>query len=49
MLQLPYSTFIQNHMLIIASIIITAIGNVNISAIYRKLTYNLIEVLVQGF
>lgn len=38
MLQLPYSSSIQNHMLNMVSGIITAEGNNDISAIYRKLT-----------
>lgn len=40
MLQLPYSSSIQNHMLNMVSGIITAEGNKNVSAIYRKLTCN---------
>jgi hypothetical protein len=40
MLQLPYSSSIQNHMLNMVSGIITAEGNKNVSAIYRKLTSN---------
>ena len=39
-LQLPYSSSIQSHMLNMVSGIITAEGNKTISAIYRRLTSN---------
>jgi hypothetical protein len=40
MLQLPYSSSIQNHMLNMVSGIITAECNKNVSAIYGKLSCN---------
>ncbi len=40
MLQLPYSSSIQNHMLNMVSGIIIAEGNKNVSTIYKKLNCN---------
>ena len=40
LLKLPYSDALRNHMVNMVSGIIATEGNKNVSAIYRKLTFN---------